>query len=133
MNLLARREHSRNELRQKLCKRFSDTRVIDQQIDRLAEENLQSDARFAESFVRQRFGRGQGPLRIRQDMRQRGIADDDIQSAMTAEDYDWFASAASVMERKFGSGPAADIHEKARRSRFMQYRGFELEHYQHLF
>ena len=129
MNLLARREHSRTELRQKLGRRFTDTRVIDQEIDRLAEENLQSDARFAETFVRHRFCRGQGPLRIRQEMRQRGIADDDIQIAMAAEDYDWSASAAGVMERKFGSGPAADIHEKARRNRFMQYSGFALEHY----
>lgn len=129
MDLLARREHTRKELKQKLKKRFEDESIIEEQLDRLAEENLQSDARYAESFVRQRYNRGHGPLRIRQEMRQRGIPDADIEIAMETGDYDWYSSAQSVMERKFGAEPPIDIKEKARRTRFMQYRGFSREHY----
>lgn len=132
MDLLARREHSRRELKQKLKKRFSDEALIDEQLDRLADENLQSDRRFAESFLRQRLSRGHGPLRIRQEMRQRGISDAEIQAAMTEEQPDWHHLAESTYERKFGALPPEDIKEKARRSRFMQYRGFALDHYQHL-
>ena len=62
-------------------------------------------------------------------MRQRGISDGDIHSAMHSEEYDWYASALTVLERKFGSVPADDLKEKARRTRFMQYRGFSREHY----
>ena len=101
-------------------------------MDRLAEEGLQSDSRYAESFVRQRFNRGHGPLRIRQEMRQKGIPDSDIEIAMESEEYDWFTSAQSVMERKFGTESAIDIKEKARRTRFMQYRGFSLDHFREL-
>ena len=129
MDLLARREHSRSELKQKLLKRFGDGDLIDQQLDLLAEENLQSDARYAESFVRQRFNRGHGPLRIRREMRQKGIPDADIEAAMKSEDYDWYSSAQSVLERKFGVEPAVDMKDKARRDRFMQYRGFIQDHY----
>jgi SOS response regulatory protein OraA/RecX len=75
MDLLARREHSRRELKQKLKKRFRDDALIEEQLDTLAEENLQSDTRYAESFLRQRFNRGHGPVRIRQEMRQKGIPD----------------------------------------------------------
>ncbi|MEM1114649.1 MAG: regulatory protein RecX [Pseudomonadota bacterium] len=116
----------------KLRKRFEDEELILEQLDRLANENLQSDARYAESLVRQRYNRGQGPLRIRQEMRQKGIAEADIQAILEAGDFDWFDSASKVLARKFDGVPASDIKEKARRSRFMQYRGFATEHFQDL-
>ncbi|QFU75180.1 regulatory protein RecX [Halioglobus maricola] len=132
MNFLARREHSRKELQQKLHKRFKAADLVEEQLDRLAEENLQSDKRYTESFLRQRIGRGHGPLRIRQEMRQKGLSDGDIARAMEAEAPDWFALAEATYQRKFGAQAPEDIKEKARRSRFMQYRGFSHDHYQHL-
>lgn len=132
MDLLARREHSRMELKQKLRKRFDDQQLIDEQLDQLSEENLQSDSRYAASFLRQRLSRGHGPMRIRQEMRQKGISDSEIESAMTEEQPDWFVLAEETYQRKFGERPPEDIKEKAKRSRFMQYRGFALDHYQHL-
>lgn len=129
MDLLSRREHSRQELKQKLLRRFKDADLIDEQLDRLVTENLQSDARYAESFLRQRFNRGHGPLRIRQEMRQKGISDAGIQAVMESGNYDWYANAEKVLHRKFGAERAEDINEKARRSRFMQYRGFSPGHF----
>ncbi|EAQ97009.1 regulatory protein RecX [Congregibacter litoralis] len=129
VNLLARREHSRKELEQKLKKRFDDHGVVSEQLDRLTEEGLQSDARYAESFVRQRYNRGHGPLRVRQEMRQRGVPDEDVQMAMESAGYDWSSSASIVLKKKYGNTPAGDAKEKARRSRFMQYRGFCIEHF----
>lgn len=129
MDLLARREHSRRELRQKLQKRFQDSDLIDEQLDRLAEENLQSDSRYAESFLRQRINRGHGPLRIRQEMRQKGIDDAEIEAAIAEEQPDWYALAEETYRRKFGGKPTEDIKEKAKRSRFMQYRGFSSDQF----
>lgn len=132
MDLLARREHTRRELKQKLKKRFDNDDLIEEQLDQLQQENLQSDARYAESFLRQRINRGHGPIRIRQEMRQKGIADVEIGLALEEEAPDWYALAEDTYRRKFGALPAEDIREKAKRSRFMQYRGFGLDHYQHL-
>lgn len=132
MDLLARREHSRRELKQKLKKRFDDEDLIEQQLDRLCEENLQSDSRYAASLLRQRINRGHGPLRIRQEMRQKGISDTELALAMEEESPDWYALAEDTYRRKFGELPPQDIREKAKRSRFMQYRGFGLDHFQHL-
>ena len=129
MDLLARREHSRRELKQKLLKRFGDGDLIDQQLDLLAEENLQSDARYAESFLRQRINRGYGPNRIRQEMRLKGISDTEMNAAMQEESPDWRALAVATFERKFGALPAQDLKEKARRIRFMEYRGFSRDQY----
>lgn len=132
MNLLARREHSAKELRQKLLKRFKNPELVDEQLLRLREEKLQSDERFAESFLRQRISRGHGPMRIRQEMRQKGISDNEINSAMDTEQPNWFELAEQTYHRKFGSLPSEDIKEKSKRSRFMQYRGFGHDHYQYL-
>lgn len=132
MDLLARREHSRRELKQKLKKRFDDEALIEEQLDRLSEENLQSDSRYAASLLRQRMSRGHGPVRIRQEMRQKGISDGETSAAIEEEAPDWYALAEAVYWRKFGELAPEDIKEKARRGRFMQYRGFAPDHYRHL-
>jgi len=132
MNLLARREHSLGELRCKLGARFHDSEAVEDQLLRLASEGLQSDERFAESFVRQRVSRGQGPLRIDRDLRQRFVASATICSALAEAHVDWGDLAAAVLQKRFGPDPAADARELARRARFLQYRGFSGEHYRHL-
>ena len=133
MNLLARREHTLLELRRKLRRRFPDALLVTTELQRLTDENLQSDERYAQSYAWQRSSRGYGPLRVRQEMLERGICENEIESAFRNEELDWFALAAETFRKKFGDPARVDIKEKARRIRFMQYRGFTAEHYQHLF
>ena len=132
MNLLARREHSLAELRQKLRRRFPDEIALETELQKLVSEKLQSDQRYAESFARQRATRGYGPLRVRQEMREKGLSDQAIGESLETLELDWSALAAQVLRKKFGPHACADIKEKARRVRFMQYRGFSSEHYQTL-
>ena len=132
MNLLARREHTPRELRRPLGRRFANAQLVELEVQRLTDENLQSDQRFAESFAWHRAGRGYGPQRVRQEMRDRGLADHEIVDALAVLEVDWRALAIEVYNKKFGSCRAAELKEKARRARFMQYRGFSAEHYQHL-
>lgn len=131
MNLLARREHSVWELRRKLRRRFSDDALLDEQLSRLTEQNLQSDMRFAESYLRQRIASGYGPVRLREELRERGVCRTDIAQIIDDIQIDWRAHAIKVMQSKFGELPSRDIKEEARRARFMQHRGFTAEHYQH--
>ncbi len=132
MNLLARREHSRWELLRKLRRRFPDEQLLATELQRLTDENLQSDERYAQAYAWQRAGRGYGPLRLRQEMRERGLSDGEIASAFEHVELDWFALATEAFHKKFGEPGRVDIKEKARRIRFMQYRGFSPEHYQRL-
>jgi regulatory protein len=132
MNLLARREHSLGELRQKLLRRFDDETLLETQLQKLVEENLQSDDRYAQSFARQRAGRGYGPGRVRQEMRRKALSDDAINRAFEAAELDWWALAEAVYRKKFGEPGRVELKEKARRIRFLQYRGFAADHYQHL-
>ena len=73
MDLLARREHTRKELTTKLATKGFQDDVIEQTINRLTEEGLQSDERFTEAFVTMRTKKGQGPLRILKELQERGV------------------------------------------------------------
>ncbi|MFC6635187.1 regulatory protein RecX [Microbulbifer taiwanensis] len=132
LELLTRREHSRLELRQKLADKFPGA-DFDTLFERLQELNYQSDRRFAEVFVRSRVQRGQGPLRIRRELQQRGIGSDLIAAALEQAQADWFALAAEQLQRKFRSPVSSalpreqQIKERARRSRYLAYRGFPVD------
>lgn len=127
MDLLARREHSRRELHDKLRRRFGDeaTDLLDAVLDELIDQGLQSDQRFAESFVHSRLHRRQGPLRVRQEMLLRGIEPALMSTALAAVDAEqWLAAARDALCSRFGDDAPADRKEWARRARFLQGRGF---------
>jgi regulatory protein len=126
MDLLARREHGRIELSRKLRSRGAPTELIEPALDRLAEEGLLSEARYLESFVRMRANAGYGPLRIREELTQRGLAREVIEQALRDSGFDWSAQLHEVWLRKFGELPG-DQREKARQGRFLSYRGYPLE------
>ena len=54
LDLLSRREHSRKELYLKLVKRFESKEDINSSLDKLEENNLLRDSRFAEEYVQAR-------------------------------------------------------------------------------
>lgn len=133
MALLARREHSEQELRRKLSAREFDQDLIEPLLQELKQEGLQSDHRFTEAFVHQRIEKGYGPLRISRELQERGIADGLADEILVACAVDWQASARRVREKKFGSTIPAQFSEKARQLRFLQYRGFSTDQLRHLF
>lgn len=127
MDALARREHSRDELARKLQDAGFDGDTVAQTLDRLADEGLQSDARFVESFVSSRYRKGKGPSRIRAELGDRGVAGAEVDCAIADADLDWVALAVEVRARKFGLEPPADFPARAKQMRFLQYRGFSQE------
>ncbi len=125
MNILARREHSRKEVRGKLLQKFDpDTDLLEAVLDQLVADDLLSDQRFSEAFVRWRVGKGQGPVRIRMDLRERGVDGDAV---LRECDVDWFELVVAVAHKRFGESPATDPKQRAKRMRFLQYRGFSGE------
>lgn len=125
LGLLARREHSKRELIIKLRARGCPEKIITQVVDQLAAEGMQSDARFAESFVRSRIDRGRGPLRIRAELIERGIEDDLIAEALLQYEDWWRDLALEAYNKRYGEDrPSGDIEERSRRSMFLQRRGF---------
>jgi regulatory protein len=124
LELLTRREHSRRELTRKLEARGFPADVILHALDELERTGALADARFTDSFVRSRVAKGQGPQRIRAELAQRGIADDEVDGVLRAADVDWLATIRAVRSKRFGPELPRDYAERARQARFLQYRGF---------
>ena len=101
---------------------------MSQVLARLKQQGAQSDHRFTDAFVHSRIQKGYGPLRIGQELREKAIADDLIETLLTNRDEDWMLRLANVREKKFGQSMPTDYKEQARQSRFLQYRGFSSEH-----
>ena len=105
MDLLARCEHGRAELSRKLRQRGASAELIDPALDRLAEEGLLDESRYLESFIASRARSGHGPLRIREELAQRGLPRADIERALGACEVDWSAQLREVWRRKFARLP----------------------------
>jgi regulatory protein len=100
LGLLARREHSSLELAYKLSARGFDADLVASLLHRLSAEGLLSDARFAESFVRARRDKGYGPVRIRGELRERGVDSETIEACLDQSDVAWLRLVASVRAKR---------------------------------
>ena len=124
LDILARREHTRLELTRKLkAKDFSDSE-IEEQLEVLMHEGLQSDERYTESYVHMRRKRGYGPLKIKQELQQRGVSSELVDSFVEFNDEVWLDTACQAYEKKFGTVALDSVNDRAKRMRFLQSRGF---------
>lgn len=122
VRLLARRDHTRLELTRKLAGHGADEDVA-AVVDELAARGLQSDARFAQAYVDAQGAR-LGAARLRQTLRQKGVADELARDALGTDTLaDEASRARAVWAKKFRTAPA-DAREWARQARFLQSRGF---------
>jgi regulatory protein len=125
---LAMREHSRLEIYNKLCKKDYVVGVdINQLLDELEMNDYLNEERFAESFVRYRITRGQGSVKIRYELRRRGITQTLIDRTLASTEVDWFGLALVQKEKKFGCDKANGFNQKAKQMRFLTTRGFDIE------
>ncbi len=140
IDLLARREHSCVELRRKLGRKFQSrysVEEIDNVIETLAAEGLQSDLRFAESYARARYEKGDGPYKIKAALQERGIHAGLVERVLGDEQFDWQRRAKLLYQRKFaiqarlrqrpGQYDEDELKQRAREIRFLQSRGFPKE------
>lgn len=122
MNLLARREHSQQELHRKLCNKGFESGDIKTVLPALVEEGLLSDERFTEAFINSRLQRGSGPVKIANELQQRGIGDELVEAYLDERDAQWTQRAIEVRTKRFGPSLPNDFKERARQMRFLQYR-----------
>ncbi len=97
--------------------------IVDPLIERLAAEKLLDDHRYVENYLSYHAARGQGPLRVRAQLRKKGVAGDLIEECLGAFP-DWNAVLQSARCRKFGRTLPDSYADRVRQARFLGYRGF---------
>lgn len=128
MDMLARRDHSRTELINKLCDKGAELSLAEAEVAKLVAENLQSDERFVEALVNSTVRKGRGPMRLRMDFAKHRLDDSLLEQALETVSVDWYALAEEVYKKKYGDSAVDDYNERAKRMRFLQSRGFTSQH-----
>ena len=127
MDLLARREHSEQELQQKLQARGYGPEAVEEVLVGLKTAGVQDDVRYTEAYILSRVAKGYGPVRISRELYERGITGTLVTQVLAGMDLDWDERIQVVRQKKFGRQAPADFREQARQSRFLLYRGFTSE------
>lgn len=85
-----------------------------------------NESRFTEAYTRSRASRGYGPIRIRQELLQRGVPDEIIDETLySLPDINWQELGDAVRVKKFGEKKPTQYIERMKQLKFLHYRGFE--------
>ena len=122
---LSMREHSKQELVDKLLKKDYEKDLVMQCIEEFSEKDLQSDYRYAESFARAKFNDHKGEIFIRSSLREKGITTSLIDKIMLNYDYeDWLNQAMLALEKKVFKTNLDQSNKKRKQNAFLNSRGF---------
>lgn len=129
--MLSRRDYGTAELHARMKRRMYeknagiiDEQLIERILEKLQEQHFLDDNRVLTLLVQSYIRKGYGPLRIKQELRQKGFLSPLIDAEMEHIDIDWFELAVEVRNKKFGDDIPTDFKEKNKQIRYLQYRGF---------
>ncbi len=123
LDALARRDHSAGDLHRKLLGKGYDSGVLAPVLDALRAERLLDDRRFTENFAAYHAARGQGPLRVRAELRRHGVDGALVEECLDAYP-DWLLQLRRARQKKFGAPLPGTHADRQRQARFLGYRGF---------
>jgi regulatory protein len=131
LKMLARRELSEAQIRQRLARRGHDSEQIDDAVARLRAERAIDDARVAESIARTETSvKKRGKLRVKRQLESVGIASATakraVDNAFSAVDSAALLEA-SLQKRLHGRDRIADEREFERIYRYLVAQGFDTD------
>lgn len=126
IELLARREYSYSELEKKLSVLSEDFETIEKILNWLIEMELQSDTRFAQMYLRSKALSGYGPVRIKLDLKQKGINEFLIENSFEALAFEWDEEVDRLIIKKVKDLSLEDMKLKNKVMGYLQRRGYTL-------
>lgn len=109
------------------ARNFEDSDIADA-IELLIADDILSDERFSDSYVESRVNKGFGPIKIRAELRERGVDRDLIGESVDAYNHEWPSKASEARHKRFGADVPENWDERSKQTRFLQARGFAQEH-----
>lgn len=128
--LLEYRDHTKKELTEKIAHTAASREAAEAAVDRMEELGLIDDDSYGRRYARELFVRKKyGPLRVRQELRQKGIDPELISELL--EEYDdpeaFTERIGEILERKY-CGWREDEKVKRRAFSALQRMGYSYEH-----
>lgn len=137
VQLLAQRNHSSIELKQKLSlfylKKYADdltvdSHCVDDQITLVIQYCLShhwmDDIYYIEQYIDMRSRKGYGPNRIIVELNQRGLDSALIKSVFNRKNIDWYQIGLAQVQKKFHQIDKNNFQQKVKFFQFLAYRGF---------
>jgi regulatory protein len=124
LNYLARRDHSRQELLQKLLRKHFQQPEIEMILDNLETVDLLNDRRFSDHYIQYRASAGFGPVKIEFELKQKGVSRGIIEQALEHCHIDWLANLSQLNYKKYRHLENMDPYQRQKRARFFLGRGF---------
>lgn len=123
LDALARRDYAGEALKRKLRDKGYAPDLVERTIESLRAEKLLDDHRYVESFVAYHAARGQGPVRVRAELRQVGVDGPLVEEALQRY-TEWLEQLRKARQKKFGTPIPTHYADKQRQTRFLSYRGY---------
>lgn len=124
MRSLARRESAESELTRRLRQQGYQEEVIEAVVNYCRGYNWVNDERYGAMAVRAGAAKGHGPLKIRFDLRRKGLDDGQIDAAFEQPELDWFELAFDLLERRAKIADLADFKLRMKWLKYLLGRGF---------
>lgn len=124
MRSLARRESAESELARRLRQQGYQEEVIEAVVDYCRGYNWVNDERYGAMAVRAGAAKGHGPLKIRFELRRKGLDDGQIDAAFEQPELDWFELALELLERRANIADLADFKLRMKWLKYLLGRGF---------
>lgn len=122
LDYLAHKPRTETEVRRKLRQNEYSEPVIESVVERLQELSYLDDAQYAEQYVERRFAsKGYGPVRIRQELRKRGI-DRHLAETAVADFFEEESTLAAAREKAQKRWPRIAREDDPRKRRDKLYR-----------
>lgn len=124
LRLLARREHTRQEISRKLAPLAESAEQLEALLDELTQRGWLSDQRYVVARYASRAAR-LGDARLAYELRARGVSDELVGDALASGESE-LTRARRVWQQRFGSEAAVTVSaaELSRQMRFLAARGF---------
>ena len=127
IKLLGFSPRTEKELMDKLKGDYSEE-ICQRVLDMLKKYGYINDTQYAASYVKDNFNlKGKGSLRIRSELKHKGINEDTIISALDSAELDEDEKAYTLLKKRLKNNIHPDAKEKAKQYRYLASRGFSYD------
>lgn len=126
-DIVGRKSVTERELRTKLADKGYDEMIIDIVIETMRDYNYINDADYCESFLDYAKSKGWGQLKIRSELKRRGVDDTTVSDAFAEFEDCPEERIYDILCRKFSDADLSDFKQKQKALRFFASRGFDFD------